>query len=79
MNRKDDFVEAEVTDSEAERKAKSKRIWSWILLAVAVIYTISPVDLVPDVVPVVGWIDDALMDILAVVNLIRQIRGRKQG
>lgn len=28
----------------------------WILLAI--LYIVSPIDLVPDVVPVVGWLDD---------------------
>ena len=29
------------------------------ILVVALLYIISPVDFVPDVVPVAGWIDDA--------------------
>lgn len=30
----------------------------------AVIYVISPVDLVPDVLPILGWLDDGVMALL---------------
>lgn len=29
-----------------------------VVLALAILYTLSPVDLVPDVIPVIGWLDD---------------------
>lgn len=32
--------------------------WKKVLAVLAVVYAISPVDLVPDVVPVFGWLDD---------------------
>ena len=31
------------------------------ILVLALLYIISPVDIVPDVVPVAGWIDDAVV------------------
>ena len=46
-----------------ENKPASKGIKPWIPLILALIYTISPVDLVPDVIPVVGWLEDALLAI----------------
>ena len=35
---------------------------------IAIIYVLIPVDISPDVVPVVGWIDDAIAILLAVAN-----------
>ena len=35
---------------------------------IAIIYVLIPVDISPDVVPVVGWIDDIIAVLLAVVN-----------
>ncbi|MBL8911345.1 MAG: DUF1232 domain-containing protein [Archangium sp.] len=32
--------------------------WKKVLAVLAVVYAISPVDLVPDVVPIFGWLDD---------------------
>ena len=32
-----------------------------IALGAAVVYLLSPVDLVPDFIPLVGWVDDALL------------------
>jgi len=38
---------------------KSQAKWKRILIAVlAFLYVISPLDIIPDVVPVVGWLDD---------------------
>ena len=37
---------------------------SKIVALLAVVYIISPVDLVPDVIPILGWIDDGVVSIL---------------
>ncbi|TXJ40146.1 YkvA family protein [Brachyspira pilosicoli] len=39
-----------------------------IPLILAIIYTVSPVDLVPDVLPVVGWFEDALFLVVGGLN-----------
>lgn len=42
-----------------------------ILVVLAVVYVVSPIDLVPDVVPVLGWVDDVIVMLVAGVYLFR--------
>jgi uncharacterized membrane protein YkvA (DUF1232 family) len=35
--------------------------FSAILIVLAILYILSPIDLVPDVIPVVGWADDLVV------------------
>ncbi len=30
----------------------------WLLVTLSALYVLSPVDLIPDVIPIVGWLDD---------------------
>ena len=51
---------------------KKKYKWNIIIgFVVAFVYLLIPTDLVPDVVPAVGWIDDIVAILLAVANAIR--------
>lgn len=43
------------------------RVWLAVLLA----YLLSPIDLVPDFVPVLGWLDDALVVVIALRFVVR--------
>ena len=52
-------------------KPAQSGILPWIPLILAVIYTVSPVDLVPDVLPVVGWFEDALFLLVGGLNGIQ--------
>ena len=42
----------------------------WISAIIALIYLIIPADIVPDVVPVTGWIDDLIAVLLALTNAL---------
>lgn len=44
---------------------------AWIGAALAVAYLISPIDFVPDVIPVAGWLDDVLIGLTGGLNLIQ--------
>jgi len=38
-----------------------------IFLTVSVVYLISPVDIIPDIIVIIGWVDDAVITIGSVV------------
>jgi uncharacterized membrane protein YkvA (DUF1232 family) len=44
------------------------RVRLWLLLA----YLVSPIDLVPDVLPVIGWADDAIIVVLVLRTVVRR-------
>lgn len=52
-------------------KPAQSGILPWIPLILALIYTVSPVDLVPDVLPVLGWFEDALLLVVGGLNGIQ--------
>jgi len=42
-----------------QQSLKSQPKWKKIIIVLlALIYVISPLDLIPDVIPVIGWLDD---------------------
>lgn len=56
-----------------EPKTKKKLSIGLSLLA-AILYVIVPTDLIPDIAPVAGWIDDVVAILLAVANTIRILK-----
>ena len=44
-----------------------KRLLYIIICAIAIIYNISPVDFIPDIVPVAGSIDDAVLALIPMI------------
>ena len=57
-----------MTDS-CEEKGRS--FWPYVMLGAAVLYAVSPIDLIPDV-PVVGWIDDISLLLVTSLNVIEK-------
>lgn len=53
----------------------SSHIGAWIMAIIGVIYAISPVDIIPDVVPVAGWVDDLVITGGAILNLLEKTCG----
>ncbi len=41
-------------------------------VVLALIYVVSPIDFIPDVAPVIGWIDDVIVLTIAMVYLFRR-------
>ena len=56
-------------DYEQNQNAKVKKLGAIIFLVIAVIYCISPVDIIPDVIPIAGWIDDGGIIFAAIMLL----------
>ena len=46
---------------------RSVRVRLWLLLA----YLVCPIDLVPDVLPVIGWADDVILVLLVLRSVVR--------
>ncbi len=49
-------------------------LWLWIILAL--IYLISPYDLLPDFLPIRGWLDDIVV-LFFLFRYIKRLRGRR--
>ncbi|MBD0267872.1 MAG: DUF1232 domain-containing protein [Cyanobacteria bacterium Co-bin8] len=43
--------------------------WRWWVILGSLLYLVSPLDFLPDVFPVIGWIDDGLIATLAITEI----------
>jgi uncharacterized membrane protein YkvA (DUF1232 family) len=61
----------------AEESSRLKnRTLSTVFAALALLYTLWPVDFIPDIIPVLGWLDDGMILLLAAREAWRVFRGR---
>ena len=60
-----------VNDSSNDKKNSFNSIASWIPFILALIYTVSPVDFIPDIIPVAGWGEDVLFLIVSAMHGIQ--------
>lgn len=49
---------------------------NWILMILALVYIISPLDAIPDAFPLLGWVDDGGALIYLIYSLINMYGGR---
>ncbi len=54
---------------EIEKKGVGAGAWVWLILGI--LYAISPVDILLDVVPVAGWVDDLVITGTGVLNFVQ--------
>ena len=52
--------------------------YTYILCILAIFYTISPVDFLPDVIPVIGWVDDGVLLFLLFKQLRKELTRYQQ-
>ena len=73
----DEVVSAE----EISEKDVIKKPKAWIIPAIiigATLYAVCPIDLIPDPIPIVGWMDDLAVILIAVAQLKNETDKRKK-
>ena len=50
----------------------SSHVGAWIAFIISILYTVSQIDILPDVIPVVGWVDDLVIAATGTLNLIQK-------
>jgi uncharacterized membrane protein YkvA (DUF1232 family) len=55
-------------------KKKNQKNWiiALIVFVMSIFYGASPIDLIPDIIPILGWTDDSILFILAAINLYKK-------
>ena len=56
------------------RGALSHPKWRWAIILGTGLYLVSPFDISPDIIPIVGWIDDGILATLLVTELSSLMR-----
>jgi uncharacterized membrane protein YkvA (DUF1232 family) len=73
-------MDTNVLNSSARPRRRSANIfWFWLMVILAIFYVISPIDLLPDLVPVAGWIDDVVVALTAISIALPKIIKYRQG
>ncbi len=52
-------------------KSVSPHAGAWLWIAIAVLYSIAPLDFIPDVITPYGWVDDILVVAISIINLVQ--------
>jgi uncharacterized membrane protein YkvA (DUF1232 family) len=64
------------------RKALRNPKYRWAAIIAALFYLISPLDIVPDAIPILGWIDDSVIASFVVAEVsqlvLEQLKSRKK-
>ncbi|HOM96598.1 MAG: DUF1232 domain-containing protein [Tissierellia bacterium] len=50
-----------------------KRIFNWIVVTILGLYIASPLDIIPDFLPIIGWIDDIVAFVLMIGFIYRGV------
>jgi uncharacterized membrane protein YkvA (DUF1232 family) len=50
------------------------KIYKWIIRILMIIYIINPFDIIPDYIPLLGWIDDGIVLYLLISDKFRKIK-----
>ncbi len=64
------------------RKALRHTKYRWLIIGGTLIYLFSPIDIAPDIFPIVGWIDDGILSTLLVTEvsglMLEQLKRRQR-
>ncbi len=70
MDKEPEVVEAEVIECKGASDFQKGLAVFFVIMSM--LYAVSPIDLAPDAIPVIGWLDDAGFLITATMNAIQQ-------
>ncbi|MBR4582310.1 MAG: DUF1232 domain-containing protein [Bacteroidales bacterium] len=59
------------TETLSRGKSVSPHVGAWLWIAIAVLYSIAPLDFIPDVITPYGWVDDIIVVVISLINLIQ--------
>ncbi|PSN14281.1 hypothetical protein C7293_12240 [filamentous cyanobacterium CCT1] len=60
------------------RKLLRNSKYRWVVLFGTLVYLVSPIDISPDVFPILGWIDDGLVATIAITEIAQILLDRKR-
>jgi uncharacterized membrane protein YkvA (DUF1232 family) len=52
--------------------------WRWALILGSLVYLLDPFDFVPDMLPLVGWIDDGMIATVLVTEVAQLLNDRRK-
>ncbi|MEM6837226.1 MAG: YkvA family protein [Cyanobacteria bacterium P01_C01_bin.120] len=52
--------------------------YRWLVILGSLVYLVSPLDIAPDVFPIIGWIDDGLLATLVATELTQIVLDRRR-
>ena len=52
--------------------------YRWVVLLGTLLYLISPLDISPDMMPILGWVDDGLLATIAITEVAQILLDRKR-
>ncbi|MEB3313688.1 MAG: DUF1232 domain-containing protein [Cyanobacteriota bacterium] len=52
--------------------------YRWVVLLGTLLYLVSPLDISPDMMPILGWVDDGLLATLAITEVTQILLDRKR-
>ena len=59
------------TETLSRGKSISPHAGAWLWIAIAVLYSIAPLDFIPDVITPYGWVDDIIVVVISLINLVQ--------
>ncbi len=48
-------------------------IWTKLIIPIGIVYMASPIDILPDIVPFIGWIDDIVAIVLSIILFLMAV------
>jgi uncharacterized membrane protein YkvA (DUF1232 family) len=52
--------------------------YRWVVLLGTLLYLVSPLDISPDMMPILGWVDDGLLATIAITEVAQILLDRKR-